>query len=47
MKQLDSAQVNNAGIGGSIVDGDAFKASVASGATVGLLHKFLSIAIKN
>ncbi|XP_016649851.1 PREDICTED: (+)-neomenthol dehydrogenase-like [Prunus mume] len=25
--------VNNAGIGGSIVDGDAFKASVASGAT--------------
>ncbi|XP_034203763.1 (+)-neomenthol dehydrogenase-like [Prunus dulcis] len=33
VKQLDSAQVNNAGIGGSIVDGDAFKAAVASGAT--------------
>ncbi|VVA39441.1 PREDICTED: (+)-neomenthol dehydrogenase [Prunus dulcis] len=32
VKQLDSAQVNNAGIGGSIVDGDALKAAVASGA---------------
>ncbi|CAL2241607.1 unnamed protein product [Prunus armeniaca] len=33
VKQLDSAQVNNAGIFGSILDGDAFKAVIASGAT--------------
>ncbi|BFG21900.1 hypothetical protein CerSpe_081740 [Prunus speciosa] len=32
VKQLDSAQVNNAGIFGSIVDVDTFKAAVASGA---------------
>ncbi|XP_016649849.1 PREDICTED: (+)-neomenthol dehydrogenase-like isoform X1 [Prunus mume] len=32
VKQLDSAQVNNAGIFGSILDGDAFKAAIASGA---------------
>ncbi|BBG97512.1 NAD(P)-binding Rossmann-fold superfamily protein [Prunus dulcis] len=32
VKQLDSAQVNNAGIYGSILDGDAFKAVIASGA---------------
>ena len=40
VKQLDSAQVNNAGIGGSIVDGDALKAAVASGAMVSFLHNF-------
>ncbi|ONI22964.1 hypothetical protein PRUPE_2G161200 [Prunus persica] len=32
VKQLDSAQVNNAGIGGSTADPDAFRAVVESGA---------------
>lgn len=34
------SQVNNAGIGGAIVDADAFRASIVSGAAVSLSLDF-------